>query len=381
MPLAELLQRLVNVTPGQKLFLSVYLDLRPDQTGKKNHTTFLKTRLAELSNLIPARSPEQSLLAKDVKRLQKYLAEDLDASWKGLAIFSCPEEDLFIPISMPIPPANDLNLSPYPCLFSLLRHAALYQTHAVVVANSRQARLFIVRLGSLAKQISLTWDEKHTTRFGRLGLSTQRFQRHLQEHVKQQGKEIVESLEKLLVLEKPEYLFFVAEEGKEAELKKQLPAALKKKVTPLSSFATHDPDHKILSGATEALGIASRAKTEIVAQHILQEAEPLGQAMAGPEPALSALQNHQVERLIIDSRFDAGGWKCTRCLRLGMGGSPNVCPYCGGGICSANLREEIVIKALSQGVDLLFTENYSPLLKVGGIAALLKYKSPKKTMG
>ncbi|MBI5967159.1 MAG: hypothetical protein HY882_04785, partial [Deltaproteobacteria bacterium] len=76
--------------------------------------------------------------------------------------------------------------------------------------------------------------------------------------------------------------------------------------------------------------------------------------------------------------FKATGWKCRACSSLGIGGSPQACPFCRGEISPANLREEIVAKAKSQGVDIFFTESFPSLMKAGGIAALLKYKTPKR---
>jgi peptide chain release factor subunit 1 len=373
MPIDELVQRLAKVSPGQKSFLSVYLDLRPDGRGKKLYPVFLKSRLPELSKLLPAHASERSLLARDIKSIQRYLEKDLDPSWRGIALFACASEGLFLPVPMPWPPENALSFSPFPHLFSLIRFADLYQTYAVVVANSRQARLFLVSEGRPEKQISLFWEDKHTTRFGRMGWSLPKFQRHIQEHIKQRAKETVENLGKLIPLGKTEFLFTVAEEGMGMEMKKQLPSSLKKKQVPLPSLDTHDPDHKILSGAFEALQKISREKAEALARHILEEAQPLGRGTAGPEPTLSALQNHQVERLVFDGRFQAHGWRCSKCGFLGMGGLPGACPLCQGKALPVELREDIVLKAQAQGVELFFTEKFSPLVKVGGVAALLKF--------
>jgi len=376
MPIGELVQRLVKVSPGQRSFLSVYLDLRPDGRGKKLYPVFLKNRLSELSKLLAARASEQSLLARDIKSIQRYLEKDLDPSWRGLALFASASEGIFIPVPMPLPPENSLALSPFPHLFSLIRFVDLYQTYAVIVANSRQARLFLVSEGRPEKQISLFWEDKHTTRFGRMGWSLPKFQRHIQEHIKQRAKETVENLAKMVPLRKAEFLFTVAEEGMEAEMKKQLPASLKKKRVPLSSLDTHDPDHKILSGAFEALQKISREKAEALAKYILKEAQPMGRATTGPEPTLSALQNHQVERLVVDGRFRAQGWGCSKCGYLGMGGVPGACPLCRGKVVPVELREDIVLKAQAQGVDLFFTENFPPLVEVGGVGALLKFRIP-----
>ena len=378
MPLDELVQRLVNVTPGYKLFLSVYLDLRPDRSGKKRYLTFLKNHLPELSNLVSPHSPAKPLLAKDIKRLENFLEEKLDPAWKGIALYACAAEDLFIPIPMPVPPENAVSLAPFPYLFSLVRHADLYQTHAIIVTHSRQARLFIVRLGHLEKQLNLSWEDKHNTRFGRMGLSLPRFQRHIKEHIKQQAKEIVGHLEKLIPLGKMDSLLVAAEEGIEAELKKQFPTSAQKKLI-LFSCDFHDPDHKVLAAASEALQAISRGKTEALTRQILEEAEPLNQAITGPEPTLTALQNHQIERIVFDTQFKATGWKCSECNSLGSGGLPSACPLCEGGILSTDLREEMIVKAKSQGVELFFMESFPPLRKAEGIAALLKYKIPRRS--
>jgi hypothetical protein len=383
MPLDELLRNFINMTPGQNSFVSVYLDLRPDGSGKKRYSLFLKNRLAELSDCFPNHSPEQGFLTKDIKRIQKYLEEDLDSALKGIALFACAAENLFVSIPMPLPPENAVFLDPSPCLFSLVRHADLYKTHAVVVATSQHARLFLVRLGRLAEHLTLSWEEKHITRSGRVGWSERRsdkrFERHLQEHIKQRAKEIVENLEKLIQLEKIEYLFVSAEEGMEAELKKQFPAAGRKKFVSLPSLDTHSPDHKVLAVASESLHSISREKAEGLAKQILDEAEPLGRASSGPEPTLSALQNHQIERLVFDAHFQATGWRCLACSSLGIGGLPKTCPFCQGRVYLVDLREEIVTKAKSMSIDLFFTENFPPLLKAGGVAALLKYQALKKS--
>ena len=374
MPLHELVRNLLKVRPEQKSFLSIYLDLSPDGRGKKRHTLFLKNRLPELIKTLPAHSREQTSLARDLKRVQKYLEEDLDPAWKGIALFTCAPEDLFLAVPMPLPPANALTLSSYPHLFSLAQQAGLYEPYAVLVADSRQARLFVIQEGRPEKQISLFWEDRHTTRFGRMGLSLQKFQRHIQEHAKQRAKETVENLGKLIGRRKIEHLFLVAEEGMEGEIRKQLPLSWKKKPVSLSSLDPHDPGHKILSGALEALQIISREKAEALARQIIEEDQPQGRATLGAEPTLSALQNHQIERLVLDRQFNATGWQCRGCGYLGMGGVPGSCPLCQKASQPVELREEIVWRAQSPGIEISFPENFAPLIKAGGIGALLKFK-------
>ena len=374
MPLHEMIGNLLSVRPGKKSFLSIYLDLTPEGRGKKRVPLFLKKHLPELIKTLPVHSREQASLARDLKRVRKYLEDDLEPAWKGIALFACAPEDLFLAVPLPLPPANAVSLSSHPHLFSLAQQARLYEPYAVLVADSRQARLFVLQKGRVEKQITLFWEDRHTTRFGRMGLSLQKFQRHIQEHVKQRAKETVENLGKLINRGKIEYLFLSAEEGMEGEIQRQLPPDWKGKKVSLTSLDTHDPDHKILSGAMEALQTISREKAEALASEIIEEAQPLGRATLGAEPTLSALQNHQMERLVLDSRFKATGWQCQGCGYLGMGGVPQSCPLCQNPCHPAELREEVVWRAQSPEIEILFSEDFAPLLKAGGIGALLKFR-------
>ena len=60
---------------------------------------------------------------------------------------------------------------------------------------------------------------------------------------------------------------------------------------------------------------------------------------------------------------------------MGIGGIPQGCPVCQGHIFAVDLREGIVHRAKSQGIDLFFTQDYPLLLNAGGIASGLKYKT------
>lgn len=374
MGINEILPDLIRFPTNQNNILSVYLDLRPDRSGKKLYPAYLKNRLAEITKNFPPRTQEQGELNKDLKLIRKFLDEELNPAWKGLAIFACSAVNLFVPVPMLQSPPNYICLAPFPHLFLLLLQTPLYQPHAIIVASSRQASLNLVRRGFLTKQLNFSWEDKHTTRFGRLGWSLPKFQRHLQEHLRQRSKEIVENLEKLIIPEKFEYLFVVAEEGIAGELKKQMPAPLKRKWIPLANLDSHDSLSKILAAANETLMDLFKREGEHLAHYILEEAEPIGRAASGPDRVLSALQGHKIERLVLDKEFAASGWRCKDCFFLGFGGEPKNCPYCQGSIWGTNLREEIVLKAKSQGIEILFTDKFAPLLKAGGIAAIFKYK-------
>jgi hypothetical protein len=375
MPLEELLQRLVKGAPGTKCFLTAYLDLRPDAGGKKTYPVFLKRRLPELAARFPPHSPEHAAFISAAGQVQKYLAQKPDPSWKGIALFASAAEEFFLPVPLPHAPVNQMDAGPCPSLLPLLIHADLYQTYGLIAADSRQARLFLVRLSRVEKQLTLSWEDTHSTRFGRMGLSTQRFQRHQQEHIKQRAKEIAENMEAWIRLEKAEHLFAAAEEDLAGELHGRWSAAVKKKLTALPAVNPRDPEHKLLAAAATLLRALGREKAQSLARRILEEDAPVGRGTAGPEATMNALLNHQAERVVLDSAFQASGWICEKCASLGSGGTPRTCPLCAGEIHPAELAQEIACRAAAQGVPLHCTQNFPPLLKAGGIAAMLKYQT------
>src|ERR1043166_5809221 len=98
-PLRDQLDRLASIDPGS--FVSVYLDLRPDQNGQRNHIdTFLKNSFDEQTRSMTG-DPRRAF--DDVhERIRQHLQAQ-DAPAKGMVIFASTTGDLFETIPLDVP--------------------------------------------------------------------------------------------------------------------------------------------------------------------------------------------------------------------------------------------------------------------------------------
>src|SRR2546430_15643662 len=94
MDLQPLIDRLAAFPPGEHPFVSVYLDARPDQTGREKYHAFVRTELPARAQTYPAHSPARQSLEADVARITSWLGREARPQATGIAIFACGAADL-----------------------------------------------------------------------------------------------------------------------------------------------------------------------------------------------------------------------------------------------------------------------------------------------
>src|SRR5687767_293640 len=102
-PLRAQLDRLAAFEPTELPVISLYLDMRPDQQGKRRFEQFLKKAFSERQQTFASGSPGRLSFDEDVERIKAFLAEDVERSANGLAIFTCHGASLFETIQMTAP--------------------------------------------------------------------------------------------------------------------------------------------------------------------------------------------------------------------------------------------------------------------------------------
>ena len=84
-PLREQLDRLAAFEPGDAPVLSLYLDMRPDQHGRDQYSTFVKKVFADRVRALEGDARRS--FERDVERIGTYL-ENVPASANGLALLA-----------------------------------------------------------------------------------------------------------------------------------------------------------------------------------------------------------------------------------------------------------------------------------------------------
>lgn len=137
------------------------------------------------------------------------------------------------------------------------------------------------------------------------------------------------------------------------------------------------PEHEAVARSLEAIREAERADARDMARQALDATLSDGLGAAGVEAVVQALRQGAVDTLILAQEFRVSGWRCVENPSLaGDGGVPSECPVGPGAAEPADLREELVSQALQTGAEVEFVEGSAELARMGGIAALLRWRPP-----
>jgi peptide subunit release factor 1 (eRF1) len=349
--IASELDRLGRFEPEPLPVISLYLNLETDEHGKHNVMPFVRKELRGRARTYPLRSAGRDSFDRDIERIESYLADDLPAASQGLAIFACSgAENFFEAIPLDAPVEHRLSVSGEPHLYPLTRLVEQHPAHAVVLADSHAARLFVFAGGQTV------WREivpgQKVSRSSAGGWSQMRYQRHTEKLQAEHARELVETLDRIVRAEHIEQVVLAGDEVNIPLVKDALSKELAGKVIEILKLEVRTPEHEVMAAAAEALRRHdARTDAEIVAR-VLDDYRAGGLAVAGAEETLDALTNGQVDVLLLSAR-DAGA---------DSGATP----------------DELVTKARQTDARIRFIEDPALLAEVGGIAGSLRFRLARK---
>jgi peptide subunit release factor 1 (eRF1) len=351
-PLREQLDRLASFEPTTSPVLSLYLDMRADQQGRRTHETFLRKVFTERRGLLTGGARKS--FDRDASRFRDYLDAGVPPSIKGLAIFACAAaDDFFEAIQLEVPfDQHALFVGPVPHLYQLARLNDQYPAYAALLADTNSARLFVFRLGHLDTQQRITSVKTRRGSFG--GWSEARYQRHCDNFHLHHMKEVVAVLDRVVREDAITQIVIAADAAARPFLMEQLPKHLASKVVDVLHLDINTPEHRVLAETLEALREHDMKTDAEHVQAMLDGWASGGLGVAGPEATLDALAKGQVEELLIAARPDA--------LRSD-GDNDRV-----------RLAGELVARAQQNGARVRFVEETHLLSGVGGVGAVLRFR-------
>jgi len=344
-PLRDQLDRLAAIEPSDRSIISLYLDMRPDQTGRRQHVdTFLRNSFDEQTRALTGDA--RASLEHAAERISQYIANQTPKSAKGLAIFASTTDDLFeaIPFDVPIERPS-LHVDAVPHLYPLAQVNDQYPRYAALLMDTNRADLYVFALGATKRRESVQGEKTRRTSMG--GWSQARYQRRADNFHKQHVKEVVERLEKVVTEEHLNHIVVACDEVARPFLMEQLPKHLADKVIDVVSVDVKSlPEHELLAETMAALRQADAKTDAEQVQRMLDAWRAGGLAVAGIDATVRALEMRQVEELLIAAAPDR----------------------------VAGPVDELVAKAQQNSARIRFIEDEKLLAEVGGVGALLRFK-------
>ena len=369
-----LLDKLLNFEPVPAPVISLYLDTRVNEQGKRQFMPFVRKQLNERSKSYATDSLERESFETDFRRIVSYLEDGINSTTNGLAIFACAAADDFFEVGeFEAPFERDrLFVSDRPHVYPLARVADQYRRYAAVLADTNRARIFVFAAGRAVNEESIENVKTKRTQVG--GWSQARYQRHEENYHLQHVKEVVDMLERIVREEEIEHVILAGDETTVIPLlREQLPKALEEKVIDAMSLGIDTPEHELLKESLDVFKRHDSLTDMEKVERLLNEYRGDNLGVAGVPDTLAALSNGQVEEILITSspgnlQFDEE--EVRKVLEL----------YDVDGQLPPELDHQTVADELVRRANLLSSarvtiiEDDARLQQLGGVGALLRYR-------
>ena len=347
--LTDRVDTLARLEPTPLPLLSLYLNTEPNSNGRPTFQTFLRKELPHRVTTYDERSPERESLERDRERIERYLAEQLQPSSRGVAMFACAGRDVFEAIQVQVPfERHQLVVSDRPFLYPLARLDEGYPRYAVLLVDTNSARIFVFGTGRLLDEINVQNAKTKHTKAG--GWSQARFQRHVENVHLHHAKEVVERLDRVVTADDIDHIVLAGDEVIVPMLKEQLPEHLTQKLVDVVRLDIRSPEHEVLTATLEALRRKDDDTDEAVVRGLIDDYRAGGLALVEAQPVLEALERGQVDTVVLTAAAE----------RI-PGGD--------------DVANRLVTLARQTSAAVRFIENDSLLASVGGVGASLRYLS------
>lgn len=384
MALIDQLDRLAAFDPVGAPVISVYLNTQPDQHGRDNYDTFARKELKARTLTYPE-GDDRKGLERDQARIETYLDRDVQPSANGVAIFACDAAGLFEPIQLDAPiDEHSLSIGDRPHLYPLARIASGFPRYAVLLADTNSARILVVADGSIASESTVEGEKTRRTSQG--GWSQARYQRHIENIHLHHVKEVIEALNNVVQRDDLDRLVIAGDAVVLPRIREQLPKHLSDIVADEISIATAAPGNDVVAATLDAMRRAASETDREKVDAIIGAYRGGGLGVVGPDAALLALTNGQVDELLMTASLpalrDLGNTPEARLAIANDAGvaAPAVVEAAAGeaarvGPGKVRLADELVAKARQTGARVTIVQDPALLQPYGGVAARLRYRT------
>jgi peptide subunit release factor 1 (eRF1) len=365
------LDRLAGFAPTTWPVLSLYLDMRPDKSGRRNHDIFLRKVFPERTRAL--HGDARKSFDRDVQRIHAYLESEVAPSVRGLAMFACSAADGFFEAFQLAAAFDDYSLftGSLPHLFPLARATHQYPAYAALLVDTNSARLFVFRLGHRDAHEQVT--NVKTRRGASGGWSQARYQRHCDNFYLLHMKEVVAVLDRVVRAEALDHIVIAADETARPFLMEQLPKHLTEKVIRVLHLPVSTPEHDVLAETLDVMR-QHNAKTDAErVQAMIDASAADGRAVVGAEATLYALTAGQVEELIISARPEVLGLPESRSSDSNGLAVDSTAPQADAK--RLELAGELVARGQQSAARIRFIEDSALLGSVGGVGAILRFRT------
>lgn len=366
--LAEKIDILTAFPPTALPVISLYLNTQSDDHGRDQFASFIKKELHTRAKTFAPQSAARASFARDVDRIEQYLANELLPSTNGLALFACAGVENFfevLQLSAPLD-RHEIFVDHQPHLYTLALVNKQFPRYAAVVADTDSARLFVFGLRSTISEDRVESTKLSRTQTG--GWSQARYQRHMENYHQHHAKEVLEVLDRVVRHEEIQYIVFAGDQVVIPLLEKHLSPFLAAKVIDVLRLDIRTPERQVLEATLAAMRRQDARDDFEKVEQLIGDYRSGGLAVVGVPNVLAALSKGQVEEILLSTslkqfRGDEEEQEHPWVESTSSTGDGD------------NVSETIVAQARQTGARFRLIEGATLLDEVGGVGASLRYRN------
>jgi peptide chain release factor subunit 1 len=373
MDLRHRLTELARIESAPTPVVSVYLRTRwADEHERERARIFVKNELRRARESDGLRADPADLAWVEAET-DAVINQSHAADAHGVVLFACHGLGLRDALTTRMPVEDRLVVAATPFLVPLAAALDAAPPALAVFVDTETARLVPLDPAGQGEEVVLATEVpgRHD-RGGWAQMAQSRYQRHIQDHRDRHFDAVSQTLVALVDSQGIESIVLAGEPRNLAVFRKTLPPRVAGKIAGVVEGARHEPMSAVVARATELVGHSRFERRMDRVDAVLTEAAKSGQAVAGLEETLEAINRGAVHRLYVDKSFDATGGACDACGALAREPAA-ACRRCGATTRAVALPQAISDRALATGADVEVIEGHTRLAAVGGVAALLRY--------
>ena len=350
--------------------LSVYLNVDPTERTRDEYRLELRQVLKEA---------EDVAASEDIEAVEAFFDHEYDWSGRGIAIFSCQEEDFWRTYSLAMAVPSGVTVAHRPYITPLAELVDAYGSYAVAVVDRRQARLFFFDLGELRATDEFIGEEVRKLKRGR-GSSGGHGRRggapissqHEEEVARRNIRAAAEVMEEFCERYSPQRLIIGGSDRVVAEFEEELPKHLQDKVIGAFSADMNAPEMEIRDRSLEILQQVEERRKEAIVDAVFTAAAKGSNGVIRLADTLGAAHEGRVQTLVIDRHYHEPGYQCKHCGYI-TDHALTECPFCGGDFMEIpDAAEALVTKVIEEGGEVEVVEDNAKAREFG-VGALLRY--------
>jgi peptide chain release factor subunit 1 len=360
------IRSLAEIYDERDVYLSVYLPTENEHANR----SFVAHRLRAIRKAL-----DHDMLHNfddTVAMLQDTLFSNHVHGERGRIVFASAPHSFLHVYRIALVPDPRLVLDTSPFLLPLAKLRDDYQDYWLLLIDSEEARLFLVRSDIMEERDHISVDLMNKHKKG--GWSQMRYNRLRKGAIKTFFAEVLEDLEKMEDLPHMRGLVIAGPGEAKHQFMEMLPQHLKNAAFGTMDVSMNASKSDLMSKGDEILlqdeNSRSRADAEELKAAILKG----GAAVYGAEAVRDALIEGKVRLLLLLEDTTIPGWICERCQNLQVRVKPpETCPRCGGPASIVDVIEELYEMAERTDAEVEFVDEDEYLASKEGVGALLRY--------